>query len=90
MIKGILREGSAPTMIRLTKQKKMNRLASKEAINYAKERNDPTYQKYKKVRNKFLKLKNKLITKYKTKGKKRAKDIIYGTSESSGESKKKK
>lgn len=61
----------APSTVRISREDKLARMGAALAIQIAKEENDPLYDKYSKARQKYIELKKKLITKYKSKAKRK-------------------
>lgn len=64
------------SVIRRTRSAKIQALANRFAVAIAKERNDPTYKKYKMFRDKFIDSKKMLGRKYKAVAMKQARAAI--------------
>jgi len=60
------------SVIRRNKKQKMRTLAGKFAINIAKSTSDPTYHQYKMAKDRYMKLKEQIMTKYRVRGRKEA------------------
>jgi len=64
------------TMVRRTRQAKLESLAANFAIRIAKDRNDPLYKKYKKYRKWFKDAKKTIVDRYGTRGRAAARKAL--------------
>jgi hypothetical protein len=71
-----LKESASTTIVKMTKKKKLNRLTGRASISIAKEKKDPLYERYRRLREKLMILKAKLVKKYKSRAKKVARKML--------------
>lgn len=72
----VLSEGGATKIVRLTKKKQFNRLAGRASITIAKEKDDPLYERYRRLREKMMQIKSKLVKKYRSKARTAARKTL--------------
>ena len=72
----LISEGGSTKIVRLTKKKQFNRLAGRASITIAKEKDDPLYERYRRLREKMIQIKAKLVKKYRSKARMSARKTL--------------